>query len=644
MLKTMRKNVKALKPTLWIVVATFIVSIFVVWGGGLTKGEAGGAGALVSVGKEHFSADSYAQTLRSRLESMKNQFKELNRSFIEQLNIPQQVLEQMIEQALLFGLAKDMGIRASDEEVRDKIVSFPGLQQDGKFIGFSEYRQRLAWNRISLTDFENGLRKDIVLNKVVQIITAGVAITPDEVWQSYEKDKESAKIEYLALEKSKVELAQKPQAAEVQSYFDKHKDKYKIPEKREAVYVFLKTDDLKKEIELSESELESYYKANLAQFQAPERLKVSRIFLPSAGKDKALVQAEAQSVMDKIRKGEDFAALAKSYSKDNKAKDGGDWGLYDWQTLAAKEQEEIKKLAAGKVSDLITLDDGIALIKVTEKAAATTTPLTEAKPRIRSILLDQKARTMASDRISNLEKSARKEKSLEAAARRLGFKVQDTGLLKEGQAIEGIDPSGAISTSLFKLKEKEISTPVFSYGGVGTTELRKTEAPRPANFDEVKTDVESDVIEAAKKEKVLETIKEARAKLTDKNWEEIAQKYKLENKTVNEHKKEQYISVIGESPEIDQLAFSLPLKQVSPPIAFENGYALLRVLDRKQATREEFEKEKETQTNNLLETKKTKFLQSYLTKLRNDKGVKIKYSLYLQTTNDLLSRYEAAEK
>ena len=641
MLKTMRKNVKSLKPTLWIVIGTFIVSIFVVWGGGLTKGEGAGTGALVSVGKVHISSDAYFQALRNRLEALKNQFKELNRSFIEQLNIPQQVLEQMIEQVLLSEQAKDMGLLASKEEVRDKIISFPGLQQDGKFIGFNEYQRRLAWNRISLSEFEGSLRKDIILNKAIQVITMGVAITPEEVWQNYEKEKESAKIEYLVLEKSKVELTQMPQAADVRSYFEKHKDQYKIPEKREAAYVFFKTDDMKKEVELGESEIESYYKENPAQFQVPEKLKVSRIYLPFAGQDKALVQAEAQSVMDRIRKGEDFAALAQAHSKDDKAKTGGDWGLSDWQTLAANEQDEIKKLEAEKVSDLITLEEGLSIIKVTEKEPAATTPLAEAKPRIRNILLDQRARAIADQRIGDLETSAKKAKSLDAAVVKSGQKTQSTGLLKEGQALQDIDPSGAISTALFKLKEKEISARIYAYGGVGIAELRKIEAPRPANFDEVASDVENDVTEAAKKDKALATIKEIRTKLTDKNWEDIAQKYKLEYKTVNEHKKEQYIGVIGENPEIDKLAFSLPFKQVSDPVAFENGFAIVRVLDRKQADKAEFEKEKETQTSSLLETKKTKLLQSYLAKMRIEKGVKIKYNLYMQTTNDILSRYES---
>jgi len=640
MLKTMRKNIKALKPTLWIVIATFIISIFVVWGAGGRLGEGGTSNTIATIAKEHISSDAYFQALRTRLESLKNEFKEINRTFIEQLNVPQQVLEQMIEQALIFALADDWIIRASDKEVADRIMSFPGLQQDGKFVGFEEYKRRLQWNRISISNFENSLRKDIVLNKTVQILTAGITATRDEIWENYEKTKDTAKIEYLALEKNKVEFEKKLEPAEVQAYFEKNKDKYKIAEKREAAYVFLKNNDLKKEIELSESEIDKYFKDNTAQFQNPEKVKVSRIYLPFANKDKALVQAEAQSVLAKVRAGDDFAALAKAYSKDDKANAGGDWGLYDWRTLAQNEQDAIAKLEAGKVSDLVQLDAGITILKVTEKEAATTTPLAAAKPQIRTILQDQKARELAAERITKLGKEAKKEKNLESAAKKAGFKVQATGLLKNGQALEDFDPSGSISAAIFNLKEKEISSPIYTYGGVGLAEMKKSEAPRAATFDEVKTDVENDVTETKKKETALAKIKEARAKLTDKNWDDIAQKYKLEFKTVNEHKKEQYIGIIGESKDIDNLAFTLPLKQVSEPVEFENGYALIRVLDRKEATKEDFEKEKETETANLLELKKNKFLQAYLTKLKAEKGVKIKYDLFLKVTQDVLSRYE----
>jgi peptidyl-prolyl cis-trans isomerase D len=641
MLKTMRKNVQSLKWVLWLVIGTFIASIFFIWGlSGEGLGRKQDSNAIATVGRERITLAAYSQALRSRIESVKSEFKDINKALIEQLNLPQQVLEQMVEQALLMALADELGLRASDQEVAKKIMSFPGLQQDGKFIGYQEYKQRLQWNHINITDFENSLRKEIVLAKTVQILTAGVTATQNEIWDNYKKTKDSAKIEYLALEKSKVELDKKLDAAEVQATFEKNKAKYKLPEKREAVYVFLKNEDLKKEIELGESEIEKYYKSNPTQFQNPEKVKVSRIFLSYTDKDRALVQAEAQSVLAKVKAGEDFAALAKAHSKDKKAQEGGDWGLYDWRTLNQMEQTEIGKLAAGKTSDLVALDNGFSILKVTEKEVAAMTPLSAAKPQIRSILQDQKARELAAQRITLLAKEAKKDNSLEAAAKKAGQKIQSSGLLKTGQALGDFDPSGSISAALFQLKEKEISAPIYTYGGVGLAALTKIEAPRAATFDEVKTEVENDVTEAKKMETVLAKIKEARARLTDRNWEDVAQKSKLEIKTVDAHKKEQYIGLIGENKEIDNLAFSLPLKQVSEPVAFETGYCLIRVLDRKEATKADFEKEKETETNSVLELKKNKFLQSYLTKLRTDKGGKIRYDLYLQATQDVIALYD----
>ncbi|MCX6567196.1 MAG: SurA N-terminal domain-containing protein [Candidatus Aminicenantes bacterium] len=643
MLKSMRKNMQALKPILWFVVAAFIISIFFIWGASGKLGEGGGGNTLAVVGRQKISGDDYFQALRNRLEALKSQYKEIDKAFIEQLNVPQQVLEQLVEQALLLDKAKELRLQTTDAELRDRITALPGLQQNGKFVGYEAYKRALQYNHIKVGDFENGLRQDIILTKMVQLLTAGLAVTPEEVWANYQKTNDSAKIETLILETSKVTLDKAPEPAEVQAYFEAHKDGYKIPEKREGVAVFLKTEDLKKEIELSDKDIEKYYEANQARFVNPETVKAGRIWLPSAGKDKALVEAEARNVLDRLRKGGDFAGLAKEFSKDAKAADGGDYGLYDWKSLPQAEQDEINRLAAGQTSDLVAETDGIAIIRVTEKMAATTTPLAGAKAQIRTILLDEKARELAGSRIAKIEKEAKSAKSLEAVLKKSNLKAESTGLLKSGEAWGENDPSGAVSSALFGLKEKEISAPLYTFAGVGLAELRKIEAPRPATFDEVKANVETDLTNERKKEKALAVLTGVKARLTDKNWEDLAAKNNLEIKTVDTHKREQYIAVIGESKQADDLAFTLPLNQAGEPFAFETGYALLRVLDRKESTRAEFEKTKETETEQVLGMKKNKFLQAYLAKLRTDKGVKIKYDKFLTITQDILSRYETTK-
>ena len=643
MLKAMRKNVKSLAPTLWLVIIAFIVTIFAVWGGAGRLGEARATSTIAKVNNKKISADYYYQNLIQRLEALSNEFQDINKNLIQQLNIPQQVLEQIIQQTILLQKAKELGITASAEELRDRIMNYPVFQQDGKFVGFDVYKRILEWNRIPLSEFEEGVRKDIITNKVIQVLTAGIAVTPEELWESYKNKNESAKMEYVAAEVDKMELDEEPSSSEVREYFDQNREKYKIPERREASVVFFRTEDIKQEIELDDSEIEKYYKENEPQFKDPESVKVSRIHIPYEDKEQELVQAEGRSILERIKNGEDFGALAQTYSTDSKAMNGGDWGLYEWRTLPPSEQEEIGRLSEGEHSELIKSEEGIAILKITEKKPPRTRPLIEVRDRIQNILLDQKSRELAEERVSEFEKNAKKEKSLKKAAQTLGIEVFTPGLLKEREPIDDIDSSGMISSMLFQLQENEISTPISTYRGVGIAQLEKIELPKQAELEEVESEVKEEFTGIRKKELAAEKVRKIKEELKTENLERLAEKYGLEYKTVNEHKRNQYLSIVGENPEIDQFAFSLPIEESSDPIEFEGGYVLIKVQDRKEVTREDLEKDKETEKQSLLEEKRSKFFLSYMTKLREEYRVEIKYDIFLKISSDVLSRFEGEE-
>ncbi len=640
----MRKNLKSLAPTLWFVIIAFIISIFAVWGGAGALGEGRGANTLATVGKEKISLQLYQQTLQQQIENMRGQFRELDSRFIQQLNIPQQVLNQLIQQSLLTQLSKEMGIEATDDEIRKKIMSYPVFQKEGQFVGFAQYQKILDWNRISLSEFEKSLRQEIIIEKVVEVLTAGVTVTDEELWENYKKNNDTARMEYVTLGLDSIELEKEPDPEKLLEYFEKNKDTYKIPEKREADYYFIKTDDLKDKIELTDSDIENYYDDNTARFQEPEKTRVSRIYLPFEEQEREFILNEARDLLDQIQNGRDFGELAFGYSKDDKAQESGDWGLYEWKSLSQPEQNEIDRLSQGEVSDVLEIADGAVILKVAEKEPASTQPLESVRERIVNILKDEKARQMAEEEISRLERAAKKEKSLDVAAQTLGLSVRNSGLLKKNDPLEEIDPSGSISMTLFNIEEKEISTPIYTYQGVGLAQLMRVEPPRPAEFEEVKQEVTEDFTDLEKKELAVERIKKVKQELNRKGLEDLAEDYSLDYKTVEEHKRDQYIGVIGENREIDELAFSLPLEEASEPVEFESGYALVRVLDRKEVTREDFEKVKETEKENFLESKKNKFFSSYLAKLQEDKEVKIRYDLFLKTNQDILSRFGGEEE
>jgi peptidyl-prolyl cis-trans isomerase D len=616
----------------------FIAAIFTIWGGAGRLGEANRSNALAKVGGSKISADEFFQALRTRLDEIGKQFGgELNANLIQQLGLPQQVLGQLINNRLLLLTARDMGLKASNREVDLRVQQI--FSKDGQFVGKDQYLDIIQrYYRMTPGEYEEAIREQIAAEKVIHLLTAGVFVTDDEVWQTYRKANDAAKIEYLVAETAKMEDPAAPTEAELRAHFDKNAAGYKVPEKRTGDYVVLRTADLKKEVTVKDDEIDKYYRDNTAQFQDPETVRVSRIWMPFTAADKAAVLAQAESVQKRAAAGEDFAALARAFSKDDKASAGGDWGAYDWRSLPAAETEAAGKLDQGGVSGIVETETGAAVIKVTEKTAAVTKPLADVAPTIKGILEEEKARSLVAERIQRLEKLARKEKSLDVAAQKEGLKPASTGALKKGDPLGDFDSSGAVSETLFTLKEKDISAPIFTYAGEALAELKSIEPERPATFEEVRDQVSKDILETLRKEKALARLREVRASLKD-DWAGEAPKVKLEYKFVEAHKKEQYLSLVGGRPEVDSLVFGLPLKQPSEPVAVDEGYALFRVLERKEATREEFEKVKAAERDTLLGQKQNQFLASYMARAREDKKVEIDYQVLQRLTEDVLSRY-----
>ncbi|NMC66034.1 MAG: hypothetical protein GYA53_07840, partial [Acidobacteria bacterium] len=377
---------------------------------------------------------------------------------------------------------------------------------------------------------------------------------------------------------------------------------------------------------------------NINQFKEPAKIKVSRIYLPYTEADKQQILNQGEQLKTRLEAGEDFGQLARTYSKDDKASNGGDWGFYDWQNLSPAEIQAANQLEPGQLSPVIDLGQAVAILKVTEKMPEITRSLAEVKAMIQNQLMEDKARDKASQRMDNLAKVAKKAKKLEEAARREGLSLQDTGWLKNGDPLPAVDSSGAVSQVLFELKEGEISSPVFTYEGVAVVQFTQKDPEHQASLDEVKDQVREDLI----KEKKVEL---AKAKLNsirfsqEANWEELANKESLEYKRVETYKHGQYLSLIDEPAEVEHLVFSLPVNQASEPIAVGNGYAVVRTLERKEVSREDFEKVKGEEMAKALSDAQEMFIYSYLQKAIQERKIKVNYDLFSQTADEVLNRF-----
>jgi len=145
MLDTMRRHRNILKWTLALVVLAFVLLYIPSFlNTGAATGGAASADTLATVEGKTISAADFRRRYQAQVNAYRTSYGgNLTDALLRQMQVPQQVLQQMIQENAEVTEAERQGIKVSDAEVRAAIFSIPGLQENGHFIGEDRYRQLL---------------------------------------------------------------------------------------------------------------------------------------------------------------------------------------------------------------------------------------------------------------------------------------------------------------------------------------------------------------------------------------------------------------------------------------------------------------------------------------------------------------------
>ena len=168
-------------------------------------------------------------------------------------------------------------------------------------------------------------------------------------------------------------------------------------------------------VTVTDADVNDFYAKNPDKFQEPEAVHVAHIMIrvpenaDAAAKQKA--KAEATSVLAQLRKGGDFAALAKQHSQDpGSAANGGDLGFVPkGQTAPAFEQAAFALAKPGQLSGVVESPFGFHIIKLIERRAARTVPLQEVKPQVEQFLKQQKMQEKTAAFVEKLKSTGKVE-------------------------------------------------------------------------------------------------------------------------------------------------------------------------------------------------------------------------------------------
>lgn len=182
-----------------------------------------------------------------------------------------------------------------------------------------------------------------------------------------------------------------------------------------AIKKLLDTQVLDK-IKATDKEIKEYYDSHPDAFKRPEVVRASHILItldPKADKKKKTeARKKIENIQGKVKKGEDFAKLAKEFSQGPSGAKGGDLNYFPRGKMIKSFEDVAFALKIGEVSDIVETRFGFHLIKVVDKKKASTVGFEETKDKLRNYLKQQKSQKATEKYALNLKKNAKVERYL----------------------------------------------------------------------------------------------------------------------------------------------------------------------------------------------------------------------------------------
>src|SRR6266498_4169324 len=181
----MREYFRGLKLILLFVIVAFIATSFLYFGSDSLRMGNARSNAIASVNGEEIPPARFQRVQRNYIEYYRRAYQQdITPEMAERMGLTQQVISDLIQEALVIQQAKREGITVGDEELRLRIQSIPAFQEDGRFSR-ERYLAQLKQARIEPGEFETEVRRDLLRQKMEALIKDGIKVSDAEVEQAY---------------------------------------------------------------------------------------------------------------------------------------------------------------------------------------------------------------------------------------------------------------------------------------------------------------------------------------------------------------------------------------------------------------------------------------------------------------------------
>ena len=368
---------------------------------GSSAGTMAVAGGETITSQEFYSV--YNQEIEGNWSSLKGSMGEA-----EEKALRKEVLDRIIDQTLAWREAKRLKYAVGRREVQAGIRGYQAFQNAQGQFDPQRFAAVLGNLGLSQEVFEKSQERGLSASRIEGMIRESVRTTDDELWLEYLRWHRKMRAQILAFP------------------FSEARDRIKV----------------------TPEEVKAYWDGNRRNYEKPERVHIRHIVsaVNPQGGPEALAQARAKidSILAELRKGADFADMAKRRSDDSNTQPrGGDLGWQAKNQLIPEYDAVAFKMRKGQISDVFQTKFGFHIIKCDDYQKEEKPTFEDKKAEIRGIILNARAREQMLEAVQKALWNLRSEKDLVKVAKMSDRAAPEMAWLERGKTRQ----AGPLSSS-----------------------------------------------------------------------------------------------------------------------------------------------------------------------------------------------------
>ena len=322
---------------------------------------------VATVGDQQITQAAYRAQLSSQQQRMRQAMgSQINNDFLNSEGFKQNVLQQMLNRAVLEHVAVEQNYRIGDQQLSEAIKQSDLFKTDGKFDSIAYEQYVLSTQQFSKSTYETALRTDKILGQITAGYQESAVVLPDEIRFLLEIQAEKRSFDVLTVKQQDYVADVTLSEDEVLAYYNDNQDSFLEQEKVSLNFVELDMDKISETVEVSEDELLAIYEQDTERYISTEKRETRHILLSTTGAEDETEQlAKANDLVSQLKAGADFAELAKEHSQDpGSASRGGSLGLVAHDQMVEEFEQATFGLQQDEISQPIKTQFGYHIIQV----------------------------------------------------------------------------------------------------------------------------------------------------------------------------------------------------------------------------------------------------------------------------------------